>query len=71
MGETIPIQDIDSTKGETKASYCNVCTLQHSNFVLKNKNKAKGSRISTTENITAKRMKKLQAAREEHGFKIV
>ena len=40
------------------------------NLALKNKNKLKRSRISITENIAAKRMKKLQTAREEHRFKI-
>ena len=71
MGETISIQDIDSTKGEPRPAIVKFVRYNTSNLVLKNKNKAKGSRISTTENITAKRMKKLQAAREEHGFKIV
>ena len=39
------------------------------NLIFFKKNKLKGSRISITENLVAKRMKKLQTAREEHGFK--
>ena len=41
-------------------------------FVCYNtRKKLKGSRISVTENVLAKRMKQLQTTREEHGFKIV
>ena len=41
------------------------------NLIFFKKNKLKGSRISITENLAAKRMEKLQNAREEHGFKNV
>ena len=39
--------------------------------MLQHQKKLKGSRISITENVSAKRMKKLQTTREEHGIKIV
>ena len=79
MGETISIQDIDRThrlprkKPEEKSRPVIVMCVRYNtrNLIFKNKKKLKGSRISITENLTAKRMKKLQTAREEHRFKSV
>ena len=44
---------------------------QQFNLLYKNKKRHKGSRISITENLLAKRTKVLQKAREEHEFKNV
>ena len=79
MGETISIQDIDRThrltgkkpNGKSKPVIVKFVRYNTRNLIFKNKKKLKGSRISITENLTAKRMKKLQTAREEHRFKSV
>ena len=39
--------------------------------MFKNKRKLIGKRITVTESLTKKRMKKLQKAREEHSFRNV
>ena len=79
MGETISIQDIDWThrlpgkkpNGKSRPVIVKFVHYNTRNLIFKNKKKLKGSRISVTENLTARRMKKLQTAREEHGFKSV
>ena len=73
MGETIYIQDIDQTHrlprktpGE-KSRPVIVKFLRYNtrDLIYKNKKKLKGSRISITENVTAKRIRILQRARED------
>ena len=76
MGETIYIQDIDQTHrlprktpGE-KSRPVIVKFLRYNtrDLIYKNKKKLKGSRISITENVTAKRIRILQRAREDDRF---
>ena len=76
MGETIYIQDIDQTHrlprktpGE-KSRPVIVKFLRYNtrDLIYKNKKKLKGSRISITENVTAKRITILQRAREDDRF---
>ena len=74
---TQKIQDIDRThrlpgkKPNEKSRPIIVKFVRYNtrNLIFKNKKKLKGPRISITENLRAKRMKKLQTAIEEHEFK--
>ena len=76
MGETISLQDIDrphrlpgkKPNGKSRPVIVEFVRYNTRNLILKIK-KLKGSRISITKNLTAKRMKKLQTAKEERGFK--
>ena len=77
MRETISILDIDWThrlpgKKPNGKSRPVIVTFLHYNtrtLIFKNKKRLKESWICITENLTTKRIKKLQTAREEHQFK--
>ena len=43
--------------------------MKRTNLIYENKKKLKGSSISIKESFTPKRMKIIQKARDEHGFK--
>ena len=81
MGETVSIQDIDRThrmlgkekpNGKSRPVIVKFVRYITDNLIYKNKKiKKNGSRIIIAENLTAKVMKILEKAREEHDFKNV